>query len=147
MVINLDRVNIAITHNYVSRSNLGDVLRFLKYKENQISGCRDREESVKPNKLYAAFSSGLQDTFGKDADWLVQAQRQGGSHWTCDAWKDNELNGAHMAAAASMKRKLEATDEKQARQENSDKGSSIMSKAKIGNTIESGDAPFSFSFL
>ena len=46
MVINLDDgLNIAITHNYVSQSNLSNVLKFLDQKEDQISGCRDRAES------------------------------------------------------------------------------------------------------
>ena len=37
MVINLE-YSVAITHNYVSSSNLIDCLTFLKYKEDQISG-------------------------------------------------------------------------------------------------------------
>jgi hypothetical protein len=34
--------SLALTHNYVSTSNLGDVLHFLRDKTDQISGVRDR---------------------------------------------------------------------------------------------------------
>ncbi|KAJ1414119.1 hypothetical protein B484DRAFT_297154, partial [Ochromonadaceae sp. CCMP2298] len=44
MVVNLED-SIALTHNYVSTSNLADVLRFLREKTDQISGVRDR---IKP---------------------------------------------------------------------------------------------------
>jgi hypothetical protein len=37
MVVNLDDC-IAITQNYVSASNLGDCLKFLREKPDQISG-------------------------------------------------------------------------------------------------------------
>jgi hypothetical protein len=40
-VVNLEE-SLALTHNYVSTSNLGDVLHFLRDKTDQISGVRDR---------------------------------------------------------------------------------------------------------
>ena len=83
MVINLDEVNIAITHNYVSRSNLGNVLRFLTTKQDQISGCRDRAETIKPEFLHDAFVDALRDV---EPEALAVAQQQ--SSWTCAAWKD-----------------------------------------------------------
>jgi len=43
MVVNLDDC-IALTHNYVSTSNLADCLKFLRDTPDQISGVRDREE-------------------------------------------------------------------------------------------------------
>ena len=55
MVVNLDEC-IAITHNYVSTSNLSNVLRFLRDKTDQISGVRDRgDEAIQPEAVYPAF--------------------------------------------------------------------------------------------
>jgi hypothetical protein len=55
MVINLDDC-IALTHNYVSTSNLVDCLRFLKDKPDQVSGVRDRpSEAVQPEEIYETF--------------------------------------------------------------------------------------------
>uniref|UniRef100_A0A7R9WXI6 Uncharacterized protein n=1 Tax=Craspedostauros australis TaxID=1486917 RepID=A0A7R9WXI6_9STRA len=83
MVVNLeDDLNIAITHNYVSTSNLGNVLQFLKTKQDQISGCRDREESIKPEHLHEQFVECLQRKYSENK--LKRALQQDG--WTCDAW-------------------------------------------------------------
>jgi len=55
MVVNLDE-SIALTHNYVSTSNLSDCLRFLRDKTDQISGVRDRgAEAIQPEEMYATF--------------------------------------------------------------------------------------------
>ena len=55
MVVNLDE-SIALTHNYVSTSNLSDCLRFLRDKTDQISGVRDRgAEAMQPEEMYASF--------------------------------------------------------------------------------------------
>ena len=55
MVINLDE-SIAITQNFVSESNLADVLLFLKMTPEQISGVRDRVgEAVQPDELFDRF--------------------------------------------------------------------------------------------
>jgi len=85
MVINLDDTNCAITHNYVSPSNLGNVLKFLVDKQDQISGCRDRTESIKPEHLYDALVQVLSKVEPKV---LQRAQEQKG--WTCQAWKDEK---------------------------------------------------------
>ena len=83
-VVNLDGpCNIAITHNYVSTSNLGNVLKFFQDKQDQISGCRDRAESVKPEHLYETFSKALEPQY---AEALTNAKSQKG--WTCAAWHD-----------------------------------------------------------
>jgi len=48
--------SLALTHNYVSTSNLSDVLRFLRDKTDQISGVRDRnEEAVPPAEMHDLF--------------------------------------------------------------------------------------------
>ncbi len=52
-------VSIALTRNYVSASNIPDVLRFLDTKVNQISGCRDRKEAVRPEELGREFRKAL----------------------------------------------------------------------------------------
>lgn len=82
MVINLDAgLNIAITHNYVSTSNLPNVLKFLRDKQEQISGCRDRAESIKPHQLYETFCAILQR---HHPTWLEKALAV--PDWTCKAW-------------------------------------------------------------
>jgi hypothetical protein len=59
MVLNIDDC-IALTHNYVSTSNLSDVLRFLRETPDQISGVRDRaEEAVQADDMYAEFLTAL----------------------------------------------------------------------------------------
>jgi hypothetical protein len=80
-VINLDEVNIAITHNYLSPSNLGNALKFFVEKQDQISGCRDRAESIKPELLYDALVKVLMD---KEPHHLEKALAQ--QEWTCRAW-------------------------------------------------------------
>lgn len=83
MVINLDDTNCAITHNYVSPSNLGNVLKFFAEKQEQISGCRDRVESIKPEHLHNALTKAL----GRVEPKILQnAQEQ--KEWSCRAWKD-----------------------------------------------------------
>jgi hypothetical protein len=61
MVINLDDC-IALTHNYVSKSNLPDCLRFLREKSDHISGVRDRpDEAIQPEELYKRFIAILEN--------------------------------------------------------------------------------------
>ncbi len=59
-------VSIALTRNYVSASNLPDVLRFLDTKISQISGCRDRKEAVQPEELGREFRSALLAVIGRN---------------------------------------------------------------------------------
>eukprot|EP01038_Epipyxis_sp_PR26KG_P016155 gene16155-21960_t len=65
MVVNIDEESIALTHNYVSHSNLNDVLRFLREKPDQISGVRDRisEGVVQPDVFYDIFVDKLRGSF------------------------------------------------------------------------------------
>lgn len=84
-VINLDKVNIAITHNYVSDSNLSNTLKFLETKQEQISGCRDRDESIKPEHLSDEFKNALKQQFPDLLSKALQVDR-----WTCKAWKNSE---------------------------------------------------------
>jgi ribosomal protein L16 Arg81 hydroxylase len=145
MVINLDDTNIAITHNYVSRSNLGDVLRFLRNKEDQISGCRDRPESIKPAQLHSSFLSALHRQFGNDAGWLVNAQEQAESHWTCRAWTNDKRDDR---TNTSKKRRAQVPTAGSDKKERLFGGVSVMAMAKATGIQEaSRDAPFSFSFL
>jgi hypothetical protein len=59
-------MSIALTRNYVSASNLPDVLRFLDTKISQISGCRDRKEAVRPEELGREFRMALLAVRGTD---------------------------------------------------------------------------------
>jgi hypothetical protein len=58
MVVNLDDC-IALTHNYVSTSNLANCLRFLRDKKDQISGVRDRVGTVNPDNMHETFLNEL----------------------------------------------------------------------------------------
>ena len=62
MVVNLEDT-IALTHNYVSTSNLCDCLRFLRDKVDQISGVRDRaggsDSYIPPEDMYKEFTERL----------------------------------------------------------------------------------------
>lgn len=132
-VINLDPINVAVTHNYVSQSNLSNVLRFLVHKVDQISGCRDREESIKPEFLYDAFVEKLKQQY---PEWLDKAQIEADTRWTCAAWNDAVFEKSHSKAKQSIsgrKRKKGKTC-----------GNSIIAKAKSNSNEEPGR--FSFSF-
>lgn len=81
--MNLDDANCAITHNYVSPSNLGNVLKFFVEKQDQISGCRDRADSIKPEHLHKALVTALATVEPKV---LQKAEMQ--KEWSCRAWID-----------------------------------------------------------
>jgi len=84
-VINLDDTNIAITHNYISPSNLGNALKFFSEKQDQISGCRDRAESIKPEYIHDELVKVLSK---KEPQFLKKALAQ--KEWTCRAWDTNK---------------------------------------------------------
>lgn len=133
-VVNIDDVNIAITHNYVSQSNLATVLRFLEYKEDQISGCRDREESIKPEFLKRAFEEALVKNGFESV--LRDAKELAAQGWPCKAWTDdaNEIDKQKDTHVNSRKRRRDPS--------RTSCGNSIMTKAKQHN-----NTAFSFSFL
>jgi hypothetical protein len=133
MVINLDAMNVAITHNYVSRSNLPNVLRFLRTKQDQISGCRDRADSIKPDQLYNAFVQGMRQ---HNAAALEEALAV--PDWTCNAWKENPSasNDNRPKAKHSTDKEEEEEEEPPAK-----RSMSLMEKVKADSST------FSFSFL
>jgi hypothetical protein len=134
LVVNLDELNIAITHNYVGISNLANVLRFLDTKRDQVSGCRDRTESVKPEQLHAEFKDTMMHLH---PDWLEEASKE--PDWTCNAWQS-------VSTVKGIKAKIPITGIMRKEAASKDNGanhqSSVMAKAK--DRQESG---FSFSFL
>ena len=70
MVVNLDDC-IALTHNYVSTSNLADCLRFLREKPDQISGVRDRpDEAIDADTMYQIFLTKLREMGTIDKDFI-----------------------------------------------------------------------------
>jgi hypothetical protein len=90
LVYNIDDgVSVALTHNYVSSTNLSTVLRFLKKKQSQISGCRDRTSAIPPEKLYEEFSSALKLHRPDLWENAYPLSEQG---WTCPAWTDDDNN-------------------------------------------------------
>lgn len=100
-VMNLDGpVNIALTQNYVSASNLSDVLRFCKRKRQQISGCRDRSNdgAVQPECLYDEFVRVLEERYTDDSSKcmlnLSAVKKKAEKGWCCAAWNDdNDMDG------------------------------------------------------
>jgi hypothetical protein len=147
MVINLEDHNIAITHNYVSRNNLGNVLKFITEKNDQVSGCRDRQDSVKPEHLYDELTKALQK---EEPEALKQAQIQCQSGWTCNAWnsnggkekkaqsKENNHKSIPTCGVQNKKRPHPAPDDETCRRHEQPK--SVMAKTEKV-------AAFSFSFL
>jgi hypothetical protein len=129
MVINMDDRNIAITHNYVSPSNLGNVLKFFNEKQDQISGCRDRAETVKPECLHDELVKVLKE---KEPQHLTKALSQTG--WTCGAWKDDNGEGRKENGQKCQKRP---------REESHDKGEERKSLMPKTEKVEA----FTFSFL
>ena len=131
-VLNLDDNSVALTQNYVSASNLPDVLRFLDSKKDHISGCRDRADAVKPETFKSEFVNVLQL---HRPDLLKTAQKVEG--WTCKAWSDNS-NRTSNNKLGNVRNKAE--------DRNSDDKSiincSIVDKAKQ----KGGGTDFSFAF-
>jgi len=95
LVVNESDLNIAITHNYVSESNLSSVLKFLSEKEDQVSGCRDRPDSIKPERLYTEFVEALKS---HDTDLVEKALAD--PDWSCKAWT-TPSRGATVASGSS----------------------------------------------
>lgn len=133
MVINLDDTNIAITHNYVSPTNLGNVLKFFADKQDQISGCRDRAESIKPEKLRDALIHVLEE---REPQHVSRALQQKG--WTCRAWKEEHNNNEPQQVATDHQGSWNSN--KRPKTEQKSGGTSVMAKAE-------GVSGFSFSFL
>ena len=73
---------VALTHNYVSTSNLSDCLQFLREKKEQISGLRDRlaQGAVPPEQLYDCFVEKLADNIGTEKMALYIQQSFKGLH-------------------------------------------------------------------
>lgn len=136
-VLNLDDgVSIALTQNYVSKSNLPDVLRFLKTKPQQISGCRDRAEAIQPEAVLETFKSKLKE---KRSDLLEESLRAADKGWQCAAWTDDEC----------FEKKNEVTKQKtsvleRAKMPSQEKSNILERQQKSGSCSE---GSFSFSFL
>jgi len=87
-VLNLDDgLSVGLTQNYVSSSNLPSVLRFLKMKKTQISGCRDRDNAVQPEDLLEEFTTRLKQV---RPSLLASAQSLAEKGWRCAAWMNDE---------------------------------------------------------
>lgn len=146
-----DDVCIALTQNYVSHSNLSDVIRFLKTREQQISGIRDRPGiAVSPGNFYNEFKKVMSDKMKNIWD---EAEEQANQGWKCKAWTDqDEINESKSADNS-------AYDGSQSTKKKKNK-SSILEKAKtssitVSSTISLNDEEtttsngggFTFSFL
>ena len=136
-VLNLDDgLSVALTQNYVSSSNLGDVLRFLDSRVGQISGCRDRQEAIRPEDLGAE----LRKVLGEKRPELLQISDEAKAKgWSCKAWTDDINDAGDICNGVAKKRKKES--------------SSILDKAKEAEDGEcaggfgGGGGGFSFGFM
>jgi hypothetical protein len=136
-------MNIAITQNYVSCTNLPDVLRFLQHKPQQISGCRDRPEAIKPDQLLEAFVSSLRK---HRPSLLTTAQELANQGWHCNAWEDDKPQG--QLNEMDCNNSLESSAKRR-------KGTSVMEHAKQSHVIDDAshsetkkeEGGFMFSFL
>jgi hypothetical protein len=75
MVVNLDDC-IALTQNYVSSANLSNCLRFLRDTPDQISGVRDRANTVDPDSMYEVFLERLLSTGAVPGPQVEEAVRR-----------------------------------------------------------------------
>lgn len=88
-VLNIDDgMSIALTQNYVSQSNLPDVLRFLKKNISQVSGCRDRPEAVKADVLGEVFEEGLSKA---RPELLREAKVVAAQGFGCATWANKNI--------------------------------------------------------
>ncbi len=169
-------ISVALTRNYVSASNLPDVLRFLDTRVSQISGCRDREEAVKPEQLGIEFRKALLNfrkeeeddsdcdgdgdrgvtnfkskkskQYGKLADLLERSEKVAKEGWQCAAWKDvDDANKGTQCGNYAVECQKKRT------------GTSILARAKLPSEEQTSDPTaiknmdssisggFSFSFM
>jgi len=166
-------VSVALTRNYVSGSNLSDVLRFLDTRVSQISGCRDRGEAVQPDDLGREFRKALSevkdyrvDNIGEEkkeedsrmekgrwADLLERAEQKAKEGWGCDAWVDLPSTCPSSGSAGGgecdncTEEKNEPIDSAKtsilARAKQSSSSSTVCGVGEISTSSEA----FSFSFL
>lgn len=89
-------VSVALTRNYVSASNLSDVLRFLDTRVSQISGCRDRGGAVRPEELGQEFRKGLLSVIEEKDDanavTVDSVSRDNGEEKKCN--ESHDCNGS-----------------------------------------------------
>lgn len=114
-VLNLDDgMSVALTQNYVSKSNLPDVLRFLRTRQQQISGCRDRAEAIPPEHLLSEFEAKLKKS---RENLLIEAQKNSEKGWQCEAWTDfveGEESHVNVKQKGSSILRTDAQDESEA---------------------------------
>lgn len=167
-------VSVALTRNYVSGSNLSDVLRFLDSRVNQISGCRDRGEAIQPDDLGREFRKALsevkhcrseslgeeknddngEEEKGRWADLLERAEQRAKEGWGCDAWVDLPSTCASVGNAdkgncddnAGVKDEPTNNCTKTSVLARAKQSSSCSSECGMSSTSASSGA-FSFSFL
>lgn len=144
-VLNLDDgMSVGLTQNYVSKSNLPDVLRFLETKQQQISGCRDRSEAIQPENLLEEFRNRLREC---RPQLLVEAQKLADSGWHCAAWNDGEksCDDKHDEKLVHKKKKLKKGNPSIVQQAKTSSKSNGIEKACFDSPVDS--TGFTFAFL
>ena len=106
MVVNIDDC-IALTHNYVSSANLVNCLRFLRDTPDQISGIRDRANTVDPDTMYSSFIDRLTACQALPQNELDMAVRQSKKNVHTGV----EADGLPSIIRRKRKRKAEAVAE------------------------------------
>ena len=156
-------VSVALTRNYVSASNLPDVLRFLRTRKSQISGCRDRGDAIQPDDLSKEFQKALLqaksckeasshaeekkcdneslDPKGLWVDLYEKSEMESRKGWGCAAWSDSYAQ--------------DPSHNNEVLKKNNEHKTSILERAKLAHQNDSGNncpqfssgGGFSFSFL
>ena len=90
----------------------------------QISGCRDRPEAIKPDHLLEEFVSVLRQ---HHPCLLEKAQERANQGWQCNAWENENLQAIAVGDTSSSY--LETTERKR-------KTTSVLEQAKLSLLID-----------
>lgn len=151
-------MSVALTRNYVSASNLPDVLRFLDTRKSQISGCRDRMEAIQPDNLGKEFRKALSESLtyatniseekkwdsdsgrnrGTWANLLEKAENKSKKGWGCAAWTD--IAEANLCSAPEQASTLKSSILERAKSKQCESSSDNFTPTSLGGG-------FSFAFL
>jgi hypothetical protein len=139
-VLNLDDgMSVALTQNYVSKSNLSDVLRFLSQRPQQISGCRDRREAIQPEELLDKFMARMEEERPALLKNSLEESKKG---WKCAAWVDDI---AECTVSKKEEKKMKSSVLERARMK-SQNGFALPGDS-TENESKGSQSGFSFSFL
>lgn len=152
-------MSVALTRNYVSASNLPDVLRFLRTRKSQISGCRDRGDAIQPDDLCREFQTALSQAKSCEEANAEEKKCDNESldpkgHWV-DLYCNSDIKSKKGWGCAAWSDSVQEATSNTAEQKNNEHKTSILERAKhsrqdgLGNNCAESrsEGGFSFSFL